>query len=64
MNTRRIVGIILLIAGLVWFMFAPATSITSPPGVQVIFLENIIPGILLLIIGIIMLLPRRGNKPA
>jgi len=59
MNLRRIVGIILFIAGLVWFWFAPATSVVSPPGVQVIYWENIAPGIILLIMGIVLLMTAR-----
>jgi len=63
MNARIIVGVGLLVVGLLIFVFAPALMISD--GREVILWANILPGIILVALGIALLATgaRRKKKP-
>jgi hypothetical protein len=62
MNTRVVVGVILLVIAGVIFYLEPATSMTST-GIQVIYWENIVPGAVLAVLGIVLLATGRRTSP-
>ena len=62
MNTRVVVGVILLVIAAVIFYLEPATSVTST-GTQVIYWENILPGAVLAVLGIVLLATGRRTSP-
>ena len=54
MNTRTAVGMILLIIAAVYFYFVPFRSVSST-GTEIIYWANIVPGMILAILGIALL---------
>ena len=54
MNTRMVFGIILLIIAAVYFYIVPFRSVSST-GTEIIYWANIVPGIILAILGIALL---------
>jgi len=61
MNTRMVVGIILLIIAAVYFYFVPFRSVSSA-GTEIIYWANIVPGMILAILGIVLLATGRRSK--
>jgi len=61
MNTRMVVGIILLIIAAVYFYIVPFRSVSST-GTEIIYWANIVPGTILAILGIILLVTGRRRK--
>ena len=53
MNRRVVVGVVLLLVALVYFYFAPAFRISD--GTEVVLWVNIVPGIVLVVLGIALL---------
>lgn len=53
MNGRVVVGVVLLVVGLVIFVFAPALMISD--GTEVVLWANILPGIVMVALGIALL---------
>ena len=62
MNGRVIVGVVLMVVGLVIFVFAPALVISD--GREVVLWANILPGIVLVALGIALLATRPRSKKA
>jgi len=62
MNGRVIVGVVLIVVGLVIFVFAPALVISD--GREVVLWANILPGIVLVALGIALLATRPRSKKA
>ena len=62
MNGRVVVGVVLLAVGLVEFVFAPALMISN--GTEVILWANILPGIVLVALGIALLATGLTSKKA
>ena len=64
MNGRVVVGVVLLVVGLVIFVFAPALMISD--GTEVVLWANILPGIVMVALGIALLATglRSKKKPA
>jgi small neutral amino acid transporter SnatA (MarC family) len=62
MNGRVVVGVVLLALGLVIFVFAPALMISN--GTEVILWANILPGIVLVALGIALLATGLRSKKA
>ena len=62
MNGRVIVGVVLMVVGLVIFVFAPALVISD--GREVVLWANIFPGIVLVALGIALLATRPRSKKA
>lgn len=61
MNGRVVFGVVLLLVALVCFYFAPAFMVTD--GTQVVLWANIVPGIVLAVLGIALLATgMRGKK--
>lgn len=61
MNGRVVFGVVLLLVALVYFYFAPAFMVTD--GMQVVLWANIVPGIVLAVLGIALLATgMRGKK--
>lgn len=60
MNERVVVGVVLLIVGLVYFVFAPVFIISN--GTEVVLWVNILPGIVLVALGISLLATRFRSK--
>jgi len=60
MKGRIVVGVVLLVVGLVDFVFAPALMISN--GTEVILWANILPGIVLVALGIAVLATGLKNK--
>jgi len=56
-----VVGIILLIIAAVYFIIVPFRSVSST-GTEIIYWANIVPGIILAILGIILLATGRRSK--
>ena len=53
MNRRVVVGVVLLLVAVVYFYFAPAFMISD--GTETILWVNIVPGIVLALLGIVLL---------
>jgi len=53
MNRKVVVGVVLLLVAAVYFYFAPALMISN--GTQVVLWVNILPGIVLALLGIVFL---------
>lgn len=53
MNRRVVVGVVLMVVAVVYFVFAPALMISD--GTKVILWANILPGIVLAVLGIALL---------
>ena len=62
MNGRVIVGVVLIVVGLVIFVFAPALVISD--GRELVLWANILPGIVLVALGIALLATRPRSKKA
>jgi uncharacterized membrane protein HdeD (DUF308 family) len=62
MNGRVVVGVVLLVGGLVDFVFAPAFMISN--GTEVVLWANILPGIVLVALGIALLATGLRSKKA
>jgi len=61
MNGRVVVGVVLLLVAVVYFIIAPAFRISD--GTEVVLWTNIVPGIVLAILGIALLATGlRGKK--
>jgi hypothetical protein len=61
MNGRVVVGVVLLLVAVVYFVFAPALMISD--GTEVVLWANILPGIVLAVLGIALLATGlRGKK--
>lgn len=61
MNGRVVIGVVLLLVAVVYFIIAPAFMISD--GTEVILWANIVPGIVLAVLGIILLATgMRGKK--
>jgi hypothetical protein len=62
MNVRSALGLVVLAAGLLWFMFAPATSVVTPPGTQTVYWHNIVAGMIVLAVGVVLIMTSRTKR--
>lgn len=64
MNVRSALGLVVLAAGLLWFMFAPATSVVTSPGTQTVYWHNIVAGVIVLAVGVVLIMTSRTKGPS